>query len=135
MRKNLPIELPGNVLFIAAMSCSNFVFSAATRAASRDLMASLECEFWTTLQMIVLSSSLAGIVFDTDEAFPLSTATLTISIKTVSRRREIIAERIVSSDLATSKPSVRLPISLVFRSVVKTSAPCVCLCLQMSEIN
>ena len=84
------------------MSCSNFFSRDASRVASRDLMASLECYSCTTLQMIVLSSSLAGVLFDTDEVFPPSTAILKIAIIEDSRKRQTIVERIMLSDLSVT---------------------------------
>lgn len=95
------------------MSCSNLFSSAATRFASRDLMASWEWESWTTLQITVLSSSLAGIFFDAIEVFPPSTTMLTIAKRMDRTRRQTTMERILSSDDCTS-------FRIAFENVVKS---------------
>lgn len=95
------------------MSCSNLFSSAATRFASRDLMASWEWKSWTTLQITVLSSSLVGIFFDAIEVFPPSTTMLTIAKRMDRTRRQTTMERILSSDDFTS-------FRIAFENVVKS---------------
>ena len=104
------------------MSCSNFFSNVAKRVASRDLMASLECESWTTLQMIVRSSSLTGVLFDTDEVLPL-TAVFPIAINTDSKRSKFTVERILPNDVFTKRTLILLSL------LCRYGFPCINLCI------
>ena len=86
-------ETVPEVLLIAAVSCSNFVSSAASRLASSDFMASWQCESRTVLQMTKgLSSRLYGVLFDTLVKFAPSTATVAASrVKRPTRTEHIVS--------------------------------------------
>lgn len=125
--------IPWNaVMFSASVSWSNFFSSVATRVASRDFMASWECESWTTLQITVLSSSLAGIFFDAVEVFSPLAAMLTAATKADSSKGHSTMERILSTNIFTSFSTASESMQWLIRYDFMSP---LCVCLQEGAVN